>query len=252
MGARLRQLRRQARLTLAELAYVMGHPPGFASHLSRLEAGRLASPSLALVADFLRACRASFADLLPALAEYTGRPPVRARRIEEQVLAALAPLGGREAAWLLKYDRGRGAELRPDARVRAAGRQARAAAERRLLDAMMNTEVNRLGVEPTASARLVAHDYARMVWKALSRTEPGPKPDGGQQEPEAVPGEARSGRKRGRPRKTRGQRLREARARILQLAPGILPVQALDLVRDNVVRLYEEVRKGEVEEYGSA
>jgi transcriptional regulator with XRE-family HTH domain len=245
-GGRLRQLRGQAGLTLEEAAYVMGHPPGFASHLSRLERGKVPTPSLGLVAAFLRACRASFADLLPVLGAYTGRPPVRETRLRERVLAELASLGGKEAYRLLKYDLKRGEQLRPEVRVRAASRQARAAAQRKLLDAMMEREVNRLGVKPSSSVRLVAFDYARMVWRALSRTERHRKADSGYGKPGVGDEEENRRSKRGRPRKTRDQRLREARSRILELAPRILPAGALDLIRDRVVELFEDLhRSGE-------
>jgi transcriptional regulator with XRE-family HTH domain len=81
LGVRLRELRQGAGLSLVELAHLMGREPSFYSHLSRLEHGRFKYPSLVLVADYLRACRASFSDLLPVLSTYTDRPPVREARI---------------------------------------------------------------------------------------------------------------------------------------------------------------------------
>ncbi|MFO7675779.1 MAG: helix-turn-helix transcriptional regulator [bacterium] len=55
-GAALRGLRLRAGLSLVELAHLIGRKPGFYSHLSRLEHGRLRRPTLWLVADYLRAC----------------------------------------------------------------------------------------------------------------------------------------------------------------------------------------------------
>ena len=73
LGAHLRQLRLGAGLRITELAHVMGRKLGFHQRLSRLESGKLKRPSLRLVADYLRACRASFADTLPMLGRYAGQ-----------------------------------------------------------------------------------------------------------------------------------------------------------------------------------
>ena len=85
-----------------------------------LESGRRRYPTLALVADYLRACRASFSDLLPVLSVYTNQVPVREPRVREKVLTELAPLGGREADRLNVYDMKVGDSQKPEARVRAA------------------------------------------------------------------------------------------------------------------------------------
>ena len=159
------------------------------------------------------------------LSIYTDKPPVREPRVRELVAAELKPLGGQEAARLMVYDRKVGDSQKPEARVRAARKQARAAGERRLLDDLMGTEVNRLGVEPTFVMRKVALDYARMVWKALRQAESKP------------------GKKRGRPSKTREQRLADARVRFRELAPGVLPDRALEQVEAKVAALYEDVHR---------
>ncbi len=229
LGTRLRALREKADLSLVELSHLMGRRPGYHSHLKRLEAGQVPFPSFALVADYLRACRASFDDLSPMLGKYTGRPTVREPRIREKVLTELKPLGGMEAVRLGVYDRKLGGQLKPEARLRAARKQAQAAAERRLLDRMMKAEVKQLGVKPTMAVLLVAHDYARMVWRALELSKPRPRPK----------------TKRGRPRKTRKQRLQEARARIRLLAPRVLPARALNQIRDKVVLLFEDAHRWE-------
>jgi len=225
LGVRLREIRQRAGLSLVEVAHMMGQEPSYRAHLSQLERGQVPSPSLVLVADYLRACRASFADLLPVLSIYTDKPPVREPRVRELVAAELKPLGGQEAARLMVYDRKVGDSQKPEARVRAARKQARAAGERRLLDDLMGTEVNRLGVEPTFVMRKVALDYARMVWKALRQAESKP------------------GKKRGRPSKTREQRLADARVRFRELAPGVLPDRALEQVEAKVAALYEDVHR---------
>ncbi|MFO7676636.1 MAG: hypothetical protein R6X12_10020 [bacterium] len=80
-GAALRRLRLRGGLSLVELAHLMGRKPGFYSHLSRLERGRLRHSSLGLIADYLRACprvarrRAcgmSFGELASVLDRYAG------------------------------------------------------------------------------------------------------------------------------------------------------------------------------------
>ncbi|MFO7675330.1 MAG: helix-turn-helix transcriptional regulator [bacterium] len=80
-GAALRGLRRRAGLSLVELAHLMGRKPGFYSHLSRLEHGRVGRPTLGLVAHCLRACPrvarrracgASFGELAPVLDRHAG------------------------------------------------------------------------------------------------------------------------------------------------------------------------------------
>jgi transcriptional regulator with XRE-family HTH domain len=238
LGVRLREIRQAAGLSQEELAHMIGQEPSYRAHLSQLERGQVPSPSLVLVADYLRACRASFADLGAVLGGYTDRPPVREPRVRELVAAELAPLGGREAARLMVYDRKVGESQKPEARVRATRKQARAAAERRLLDRLMMDEVNRLGVKPTMLVRKVALDYARMVWKALKLTT-------ASQKAEAKTVKARGGRKCGRPRKTREQRLADARARFLDLAPGVLPDRALEQIEARVAALYEDVHRFE-------
>ena len=230
LGARLREIRRGAGLSQVELAHMIGQKPSYNAHLSQLERGQVPSPSLVLVADYLRACRVSFEDLQAVLGRYTDQPPVREPRVREKVIAELKPLGGREAVRLGVYDRKVGDSQKPEARVRAARKQATAAKERRLLDELMSTEMDRLGVEPTFVVRKVALDYARMVWKALKQAESKPR------------------KKTGRPPKSRKQRLEEAQARFRDLAAGVLPDRALVHVEGKVVSLFEDVHRLEKRE----
>jgi len=60
LRSRLRELRKKAGLLQDELAKKMGRPGRHAGSLvSRLEQGEVKYPTFALVADYLRACRAS-------------------------------------------------------------------------------------------------------------------------------------------------------------------------------------------------
>jgi hypothetical protein len=206
---------------------MMGQKPSYNAHLSQLERGQVPSPSLVLVADYLRACRASFADLESVLGGYTGQGPVREPRIREKVIAELKPLGGHEAVRLSVYDRKVGHTQKPEARIRAARKQVEAARERQLLDGLMGSVVEELGVEPTFVVRKVASDYARMVWKALKQAEAKPR------------------KKMGRPSKTRTQRLAGARVRFQKMAPGVLPDNALKHIERKVIAVYDDLHRVE-------
>jgi transcriptional regulator with XRE-family HTH domain len=77
LGDRLRELRKRAGLTQQELASLAGREfRGNQALISRLELGKYRSPALRTVADYLRACRASFRDLGDILDGYTSQPCV--------------------------------------------------------------------------------------------------------------------------------------------------------------------------------
>lgn len=91
LGARLRQIRRDAGLALAQLASRMDRPNKFYyTQLSQLERGKIPGVSLATVMDYLRACRASIHDVADILDRYTDRPVVP----EERARARLRDEGG--------------------------------------------------------------------------------------------------------------------------------------------------------------
>lgn len=235
LGARLNELRRRAGLSLEELAHVMGRKSNFAARLSRLEHGRVKYPTLSLVADYLRACRASFTDIAPFLNRYTGRLPVRDTRARETALSGLGRDRSRDALRLDAYDRKTEAARKrtgqkpvpPEVRRQALARQLGSARDQRALERAVEDEVNRLGVPPTLLVRKMALDYGRMVWRALerTRTEPGPRP---------------AGARPGRPRKTREQRLADIEARVrVQHGSAALPAGAYRQLRARVEKLFE-------------
>jgi transcriptional regulator with XRE-family HTH domain len=77
LGERLRELRLQAGLTQQMLAVAMGSQcKGNHAVVPRLERGRLKNPGIGLVADYLRACRAGFKDILSVLDRYTSQSTV--------------------------------------------------------------------------------------------------------------------------------------------------------------------------------
>lgn len=75
LGARLRELRLAAGLSMVQVAGRMGHPQSYKGVLWRLEKGRLPMVSLGLVLDFLRAVRASVRDIADLVDAYTRREP---------------------------------------------------------------------------------------------------------------------------------------------------------------------------------
>jgi transcriptional regulator with XRE-family HTH domain len=80
LGSRLRDLRLKAGLTQVELARAMGRAGKSAGNLvSRLEKGDERFPSFALVADFLRGCRAGFRDITDILDLYTSLPTAQSK-----------------------------------------------------------------------------------------------------------------------------------------------------------------------------
>ena len=73
LGQRLRSLRLRVQLTQKELAERVS--PGWARSLvAKLETGQYENPGLGLVADYLRACRASFSEIADLLDTYTAQP----------------------------------------------------------------------------------------------------------------------------------------------------------------------------------
>jgi len=87
LGKRLRECRLKAGLTQQKLATAMGRQGKGSHHVAgRLERGEVPNPGVGLLADYLRACRASFVDILDVLERYTARQTV----IEVETRKALA------------------------------------------------------------------------------------------------------------------------------------------------------------------
>ena len=91
LGARLRQLRVDAGLSVTEMVRRMNHNRGFVSRIGRLEEGRLKLPSLALVCDYLRVLGKSISELAPVLDQYTSkRVPLEKREGPQTTWAPIA------------------------------------------------------------------------------------------------------------------------------------------------------------------
>jgi transcriptional regulator with XRE-family HTH domain len=83
-------LRLKAGLTQPELAQAMGRTgKGRANIVSRMEKDSVRFPSLGLVADFLRGCRAGFGDILDILDLYTNLPTLP-QKVFGRALAKIA------------------------------------------------------------------------------------------------------------------------------------------------------------------
>ena len=179
LGLKLRELRRRAGLTQADLAKLMGRKGrGGHSLVGRLERGDMPNAGLGLVADYLRACDAGFDDIIGPLREYTSRPNVIVQAGDVAVKQVVATMPAKVAAEVVRKDR---AELReaedakrlppsPEARAaRARGAAVRAWWRKRIrhrVTEMWNARHWRYGllVEEEVKA------YAVGVWDLLVRT----------------------------------------------------------------------------------
>ncbi|UCG42933.1 MAG: helix-turn-helix domain-containing protein [candidate division WOR-3 bacterium] len=75
LGQRRRELRLKAGLTQQRLASLMGRKArAMQPRIARLETGKIEFPTIAFIADYLRACRAGFRDVLDILDACTSRP----------------------------------------------------------------------------------------------------------------------------------------------------------------------------------
>ena len=75
LGGRLRECRVRAGLTQQMLATAMGRQGKGSHHVAgSLERGEVPNPGVGLLADYLRACRAGFRDILSVLDAYTALP----------------------------------------------------------------------------------------------------------------------------------------------------------------------------------
>jgi transcriptional regulator with XRE-family HTH domain len=105
LGERLRVLRLKAGLTQMELARDMGRVGKKAGNLvGRIERGDERYPSLGLVADFLRGCRAGFKDILDLLDLYTELPTTRQQVFGKALEKVAASIPAKWQAQVTKYD----------------------------------------------------------------------------------------------------------------------------------------------------
>jgi hypothetical protein len=179
LGQRLRECRVRANLTQQMLATAMGRRGKGGHHVAgRLERGEVPHPSLDLIADYLRACRAGFADLLCVLDPYTSRPTV----VEVETVKAVAKV--RESlppeidAAVLKYDlktqslaeTGQGQPIPPAERVRRARNFGLSQVWARRVRRMVVSLVEVQQPYPGQMNEAYLQNYGRAVWRILNLT----------------------------------------------------------------------------------
>jgi len=104
-GERLRDLRLGAGLTQTELARAMGRAGKSAGNLvSRIEKGDERFPSFALIADFLRGCRASFRDILDVLDVYTSLPTAQEKVFDAALTKVVKSIPQKWQVQVTNYD----------------------------------------------------------------------------------------------------------------------------------------------------
>ncbi len=180
MGLRLRALRLKEGITQQELAVLMGRQ-GKGNHqlIGKVELGRAPYPSLGFVADYLRACRASFVDISDLLEAYTSKPTVLEQRGYKRVrsLAGKLPPGVWDA--VRRYDdkvtRSRRKPEPEGKRLSRAAAYARSQDAQRRLDDLVAEELSRAGIESGAVVAFRLRLYARKLWGVLNRANDGHK-----------------------------------------------------------------------------
>lgn len=174
MGLRLRELRLKAGVTQQELAVLMGRQgKGCAYLVSRFECGHVPYPSFGFVADYLRACRASFADIADLLNAYTSQPTVIEQRGYKRVASLARKLSRQVAKAVVKYDhRITRSKSKPEAlrkRLAHARAYARAQEEQRRLNRLVEDELSSAGIRPATADAAWMRVYARKLWRLLNR-----------------------------------------------------------------------------------
>ena len=218
LGKRLKGLRERAGLTQAELAELAGADWDQAL-VSRLETVEHSNPTLGLVADYLRTCRASFADIADLLDAYTSKPRPVEQRGRRAVAKVSADLPVKTANAVLRYDtkitlarRASGEPpLPPEERVRRVLNLAAAATRRKRLDILVKHLLDEVGHGFGFTERQFVDRFARKVWGVLTST-------------------------RGKDQRLRVRRM----ARLMGdgIVEHVLPEAKVRLVRDQVTELF--------------
>jgi transcriptional regulator with XRE-family HTH domain len=172
LGQRLRGLRLQAGITQQELAVLMGRQ-GKGNHrlVGMLELGKVPYPSLGFVADYLRACRASFVDIADLLEAYTSKPTVLEQRGYQRVRSLAGKLPPEVWDAVRRYDdKVTRSSRRPESEGKRLGRAeayARSQDAQRRLDELVAEELAKAGIESGAVAAFRLRLYARKLWGVL-------------------------------------------------------------------------------------
>jgi transcriptional regulator with XRE-family HTH domain len=179
VGARLRQLRRKAGLTQAEVALRMGRPgPSGKSYVCQIERGYMPGLTFNAVMDFLKACGANVSAIADIIDAYTRRPPIpeeRTRKLVAEAAAGLPLLKQSRVEWYDRFHKPKAGkretlEQQHDRRVLEAGGVARAIRWERRLHRVLNDVLNELHVAAKDPMAVHLQNYSRKVFGALRRT----------------------------------------------------------------------------------
>jgi transcriptional regulator with XRE-family HTH domain len=179
VGARLRQLRRQAVLTQADVASRMCRPgPSGKSYVCQIERGYIPGLTFNAVMDFLAACGADATAIKDIIDACTKRPSIPEERTRKQVAEAAVGLPVLKQARVERYDRfhqpkaGKRETLdeERDRRVWEAMGVARAIRWERRLHRVWNDVLNELRIGCKDPLAIHLSSYGRKVFGALRRT----------------------------------------------------------------------------------
>lgn len=155
----LKQIRSKSGLTQQQIAEATGAGGKHGRKLiARLEAGHVRNPSMRLVLDYLRACRATAHDLAGSLDTYLGSPlpfPTRPHR-------------GRPRKGTVP-ERGLSPKSE-DAATLALRKEAAWWKLRKVVEFMLHQELNELGAKPMSKERGLAAEFGRKVFRILYQT----------------------------------------------------------------------------------
>jgi len=183
LGARLRDLRLKAGLTQLELARAMGRAGKNAGNLvSRLERGDERYPSLGLVADFLRACRAGFKEILDILDLYTELPTTQQQVFGKALAKVAASVPEKWQSQVTKYDlridipktapEKTPVQPKPDLshRLERARKNAAAARRRVLYGRFLSRAVNETGLRSVMNVTVPLFNHGLELFRIFHRT----------------------------------------------------------------------------------
>ena len=178
LGERLRGLRLQAGITQQELAVLMGRQ-GKGNHrlVGMLELGKVPYPSLGFVADYLRACRASFVDIADLLEAYTSKPTVLEQHGYKRVRSLADKLPPEVWDAVRRYDdkttRSRRKPEPEGKRLSRTEAYARSQDAQRRLDELVAEELSKAGIDSASVTAFRLRLHARKLWGVLNRTKAG-------------------------------------------------------------------------------
>ena len=179
LGLRLRELRKQAKLTQSELALRLGRTgPGGKSYVCRIERGDFPGLGLHVIGRFLSACGVGMRDIADVLNGYISLPPILEQRAKQAVLDATAGLLPVQRDRAQNYDiglrhKGRQQVLTTqdiEKRVRQVVRRGKAEAWERRLHFRFNDVLDELHVSSKDNLSIFLKAYGRKVFGALRRT----------------------------------------------------------------------------------